>query len=547
MSALLPEEHLLRRIAIVFSIPAFVFFLQIYPRFLNPNEASRLLLTSAIADDHTVAIDQAIRRYEDVGDKSVFEGRTYAAKSVGYSAIAVPFYVFLPDTLKAAGLRPLGYGLHILVNLIALAAFTFFFFRYLRDSVGAGSKAYLLIAAFLFGTLIYPFAQLFISHVLTGICWFLAFAILTDREGKASVFIAGALLGLSFLLEIPSAVTILVFTVWIAFKRTRLLPYYLVGLGLLALPSFLFNLFVFHHPLHWAYEHVASLDQAGHKVGYIGISTPSLQVLWNLTFGNSRGFFYYMPHLIFGAYGIVSERRKTGQALLAGAIILLNFLFYSGYSHWDGGWSFGPRFLIPTIPFFIYGCALWFARPVERHARLKEVFFLCYLALLSFTIPLMLYGTATFPFTTDLPHGVFFQNMMLYWRGCFGTNAGDFFGLAPGAIQTLSILLVCVPVAALLQLSRIKVAYLVSFLSVLLLLLMAGKQMSVRIEQSLPARYCLVAGRTAYYQGHDPEAVLFLVNALRRNPIPEVRGNAIALLSAIETTGTQRHGDRKWR
>jgi hypothetical protein len=47
-----------------------VFFLQIYPHFVPPNEFTRLLLVSAIVDDHTVTIDQAIRRYGDTQDKS---------------------------------------------------------------------------------------------------------------------------------------------------------------------------------------------------------------------------------------------------------------------------------------------------------------------------------------------------------------------------------------------------------------------------------------------------------------------------------------------
>jgi hypothetical protein len=61
----------------------FVFF-QVYPNYINPNESCRLLLISAMVDDHTFEIDHAIERYGDTQDKSVYNGHFYTAKPIGY-------------------------------------------------------------------------------------------------------------------------------------------------------------------------------------------------------------------------------------------------------------------------------------------------------------------------------------------------------------------------------------------------------------------------------------------------------------------------------
>ena len=39
--------------------------------------------------------------------------------------------------------------------------------------------------------------------------------------------------------------------------------------------------------------------------------------------------------------------------MLCGTLFLVNFLFFAKYDSWHGGWVAGPRFLAPTLPFFV--------------------------------------------------------------------------------------------------------------------------------------------------------------------------------------------------
>src|SRR4029078_7807549 len=131
-----------RRIGIASIIICFTyfFFLQIFPHFQNPNETSRFFLTSAIVEDHAVHIDAAMKRYGDTKDKSIYNGHFYAAKPIGYSIFALPFYVLLTGITQLRDAEFSIWFLRIFVNLLPLLFFSIFFFRYSRDRLSLGSR-----------------------------------------------------------------------------------------------------------------------------------------------------------------------------------------------------------------------------------------------------------------------------------------------------------------------------------------------------------------------------------------------------------------------
>ena len=90
-------ELLKRRKWILFSLLLLchVYFFQIYPNFTPPNELSRLLLVSAVVDDHSFQIDQAMQRYARGDDMARFNGHFYSDKAIGVSLVALPFFVLL--------------------------------------------------------------------------------------------------------------------------------------------------------------------------------------------------------------------------------------------------------------------------------------------------------------------------------------------------------------------------------------------------------------------------------------------------------------------
>src|SRR5262245_23268036 len=103
---------------------SYFFFLQIFPHFQNPNETSRFFLTSAIVEDHAVHIDSAMKRYGDTKYKSVYNGHFYAAKPIGYSVFAVPFYFVFTKVTELRDSAIAIWFLRIFVNIIPLLLFS---------------------------------------------------------------------------------------------------------------------------------------------------------------------------------------------------------------------------------------------------------------------------------------------------------------------------------------------------------------------------------------------------------------------------------------
>jgi len=108
----------------------------------------------------------------------------------------------------------------------------------------------------------------------------------------------------------------------------------------------------------------------GMSVGLMGITFPKLEALYQLTFGPRRGLFYGSPFLLFALPGawLLMRRLKSKAARsatralseiskfrLEGSICagvgIFTLLLNSGYYLWWGGEIYGPRFLLPALPF----------------------------------------------------------------------------------------------------------------------------------------------------------------------------------------------------
>ena len=91
-----------------------------------------------------------------------------------------------------------------------------------------------------------------------------------------------------------------------------------------------------------------------HEHGFMGLSTPSLHVLGEITFGVFRGLFFISPVLLLvvpGFYLMWKQEPKYRDVVVLISIIIIGFFIYnSAYLVWWGGWSTGPRFLVPVLP-----------------------------------------------------------------------------------------------------------------------------------------------------------------------------------------------------
>jgi hypothetical protein len=89
--------------------------------------------------------------------------------------------------------------------------------------------------------------------------------------------------------------------------------------------------------------------------GYVATETFSgdlLTGLFGLTVGPARGFVWYNPVLLLAIPGALVFWRSHRRILFLSALLTaLYFVVYALWYMWHGGYSWGPRFLVPVVPF----------------------------------------------------------------------------------------------------------------------------------------------------------------------------------------------------
>jgi len=100
--------------------------------------------------------------------------------------------------------------------------------------------------------------------------------------------------------------------------------------------------------------------------------TPMLEGLNGLLFSPGRGALLYCPALVGGFFCWTRFRRRSlAVALAAGLSLPLLALLYSKWWLWEGGWCWGPRFLLPGVALALLPLAEHFdggGRPLARRA-----------------------------------------------------------------------------------------------------------------------------------------------------------------------------------
>ena len=118
---------------------------------------------------------------------------------------------------------------------------------------------------------------------------------------------------------------------------------FILPIGLSLLVNQIINSYRFGTFLRFGYNLTSefSLDPLHFGMAFVG----------NL-FSPGRGIFIFFPISTFGILGLVQlYKRDRWSGLLIGSVTLGFAIFYSTWKQWDAGISWGPRFLIPALPY----------------------------------------------------------------------------------------------------------------------------------------------------------------------------------------------------
>jgi len=334
------------------------------------NTASRLMLTYALVDRGTISIDGLD---DQTGDKALYRDHYYSDKLPGYSMLAAGPYAAIkavfrlpPHPLDARGFAhwPADYGITLLTSGLLTAA-TGSLLMMLASDLGCGPRRSVLLGlAYGLATPAYVYATLAYGHQAAAACLLGSCALIRrdpDRREAISMAGAGFLAAYAAVVEIqvgPVSAILGLYAAGLAASRRRsVIGLIAFGLGALVPTLFLlgYNLVAFGSPLRMGYfYHATQRFAAVHNAANpLGLGRPDWSRLDDLLVRPARGLLWYAPIVLLTLPGLVAmvARRMVGMAAVCAATMAAVILVNLSYPEWSGGWSTGPRLLVPLLPF----------------------------------------------------------------------------------------------------------------------------------------------------------------------------------------------------
>lgn len=373
---------------------------------VSDNQAAHLALTRALSNGTT-----EIDRYAATTDDKVrHDGHFHSNKAPGLALATVPAYAAFaavggPAASQRAADRPrdrdrgtawavglFGAVLPALVLLLLVAR--------VGDRIEPGRGAAAAVTLGL-ATLLLPFSTMLFAHALSALLAFAAFALLWRERGGDErpllVAAAGLAAGLAVSTEYTLAAVAAVLGLYAVLRdrepvrALRRAAAFAAGAVAGVVPLLAYSAVAFGSPLHVSYE-----DVEAQSAGLFGVRPPRLDVFLDILVG-TKGLLVMSPVLVAAAVGVVLMARRglRAEALtiagVVGVLLLVNAGFYldeGGADHPFGGFSPGPRLLVPMLPFLALGLASAYKR-APLLTTLLAVFSAARLLLATLTEPLV--------------------------------------------------------------------------------------------------------------------------------------------------------------
>jgi hypothetical protein len=278
------------------------------------------------------------------------DGRYYAKYGLGWSLAAAPLCALgralmplLPGAMEGFVTRAAVTLLNPLLTAVA-GVLLFHLARRLYPTSVAATLALL----YGLGTIAWYYAKSTFSEPLVTLLLLAALYAAEYRNLTATGIALGAMIltrQMALLPAVPVAVRALIRAREDGLgrlNRFRSTAALLVPLALGQLAVFGYNAYRFGDPLEYGYWEVAW-------------DTPLFLGLYSQLLSPGKGIFVFMPVLLLGVLGWPALRqRRRDWAWLILALVAFQLVPYSLYQDWAGGGGWGPRLLLPSVPFILF-------------------------------------------------------------------------------------------------------------------------------------------------------------------------------------------------
>lgn len=354
------------------------YYLDIWP---TPNPVSRALPVLTFSQNRTLQIDKYAN---ETIDKSKVGEHFYSDKAPLPTMLLIPVYEFmklahLDQANEATGKnfpvyiwRPNGLNdgreltfTEIIPALIAgsLLVGSIPFAGILLLSCSALNKPgwrispVLLVMFAFYGSFIFVYSGTFFNHVFAGFLLLISYIKL--KEG--GYLLSGFFLGLAFLSEytVFVAAPIWLVLIFINHRSWKHALHFVLGLAPSVIAVMIYNWRIAGSPF-TALNAYHAHDTYQKLSRFYGLSLPSLDAIWGLSFSGTMGIFIFAPVLFIIGFlfirRIISDKSSV-EVVKANPLTWFSILFFfaiASFFTWWGGWSYGPRYLVALAVLLIY-------------------------------------------------------------------------------------------------------------------------------------------------------------------------------------------------
>lgn len=314
-------------------------------------------------------------------DVALAGGRLYPNKPPGVTLLALPAYAAAWRFERLVGADPEDWWT-LTLNLYLATVFSIGLVSALggvalwrlsrRLHPGPDDRCHVAAAlACGLGTIVLPFSTLLFDHAAAAAAALAGFLFVVEacderRWRKRRLAAAGLVLGIGVLVTYPVVLILPLIAVyaWIRLGREAKALGFLVAGGVApALLHFGYHWQELGSP--WTIANSLQLEIFGQSderlLGVFGL--PDAGVLGELLVGRRRGLFTSSPVLVLALFGLYEAfRRRRLEVGVSLGVVMVFLLMNASFNAWHGGNSFGPRYLVPALPFLGLFLAPAFAR-----------------------------------------------------------------------------------------------------------------------------------------------------------------------------------------